>query len=119
MLSPLLVTTVSISTLDEKAQALALDVTFNGTQFCYRNFRYDKLSDAMAYARLDALRDNYKSAFRVDPEWLPRPAPSHTEIGLMGRYAISFDGRHYRFAEHRYDRLADALAYAELKAIAS
>lgn len=115
MLDPLLFTSVSIPTSEEKEQALALDVTFNGTQFRYRDFRYDKLADAVAFARLDGLRDGYRSAFRVGPEWLPRPAPSHSEIALMGRHAISFDGRHYRYMNHRYDRLADALSYAQCK----
>lgn len=115
MLDTVLVTPVSIPTSDEKEQALALDVTYNGTQFRYRDFRYDKLADAVAYARRDGLRAGYRSAFRVAPVWLPRPAPSHSEISLMDRHAISFDGRHYRYMNHRYDRLADALSYAQCK----
>jgi hypothetical protein len=33
---------------------------------------------------------------------------------LMAEYSISHDGRHYQFAEYRYERLADAVAYARL-----
>jgi hypothetical protein len=33
---------------------------------------------------------------------------------LMAEYSISHEGRHYQFAEYRYERLADAVAYARL-----
>lgn len=32
----------------------------------------------------------------------------------MKELAVDFDGRQYRFAGYRYDRLADAIDYAEL-----
>jgi|JI8StandDraft_2_1071088.scaffolds.fasta_scaffold55568_2 hypothetical protein len=42
------------------------------------------------------------------------PAPSDSE--QMAKHGIRFDGEKYCFREYRYDRLSDAISYAELQA---
>jgi hypothetical protein len=42
----------------------------------------------------------------------PCPAPTEAERALMAPLGIQFDGRAFRFAGYRYDRLADAVSYA-------
>ena len=39
--------------------------------------------------------------------------PLDDRAALMSKYSIGFDGRRYDFGEYHYDRLADAVAYAE------
>ena len=34
---------------------------------------------------------------------------------LLAQFAITYDGRQYRYGRHRYDRLADAVAHARLR----
>lgn len=97
----------------EREEALALGVGFNGRQFRYREFKYDKLADAMAYARLDRARDGTVPVSPVEPEWLPRPVPSDADQMLIERFAITADGNAFRYRTHRYDFLADALTYAQ------
>ena len=98
---------------EDRAQALALNVTFNGRHFRYRQFKYDKLADAMAYARLDGSRDGNQAMSTVDQEWLPRPVASDADKVLMERFAISVEGNAFRYQGYRYDLLADALKCAQ------
>jgi hypothetical protein len=89
-----------------------LCITFDGRQYGYRGYRYDRFADAVNYARLDRSR-----AF-ADPDAgggvpLERaPAPSEAEVELMRTLGISFADGVFHWREYRYDRLADAVAYA-------
>lgn len=38
-----------------------------------------------------------------------------TDVELMSKYGITFDGERYRYQEYKYDRLADAANYAKLQ----
>lgn len=48
-------------------------------------------------------------------EWRDPDRPTATDEESMRKLHITFDGHHYHFAGYRYDRLADACRYAELK----
>lgn len=95
----------------EKERAMQLGVSFNGVQFVFREFKYDKLADALAYAELDAARGDCAVPSRPE-EWLERPVPGQADQEIMAQFGIGFEGWRYRFGEYRYDRLADALNYA-------
>jgi len=89
-----------------------LCITFNGRSYGYRGYRYDGLADAVNYARLDRAR-----AFAdpgADDAAPPEDAhaPSDAERELMRALAITFAGGAFHWREYRYDRLADAVAYA-------
>jgi curved DNA-binding protein CbpA len=43
------------------------------------------------------------------------PPSPHPDAKLMQEFGISFDGEHYLYGEHRYEKLADALNYARLQ----
>jgi hypothetical protein len=75
-------------------------------------YRYEQLGDALAHARQtrsgpEDEADNDSS--RQRPAFVP---PTDAEQVLMASLGIQFDGRAFRFAGFRYDRLADAVLYA-------
>ena len=108
--------TVAIIPHAEDAQ---LSITFNGRQYGYRGYRYDRFADAVSYARLDRAR-----AF-ADPggdDAAPlecTPAPSETDGEVMRTLGISFADGVFHWREYRYDRLPDAEAYARRESQAS
>jgi hypothetical protein len=89
-----------------------LSITFNGRKYGYRGYRYDRFADAVNYARLDRLR---AFADRGSEDFAPLehgPAPGEAELELMCTLGISFADGVFHWREYRYDRLADAVAYA-------
>jgi hypothetical protein len=75
-------------------------------------YRYEQLGDALAHAR--QTRSGPDEEDSSDPS-MQRPAfvpPTDAEQMLMASLGIQFDGRAFRFAGFRYDRLADAVLYA-------
>jgi len=87
-------------------------ITFNGRSYAYRGYRYDQLAEAVNYAELDRSR-----AF-ADPgaddaaplERLPRPSAGDRK--RMRGLGITYADGVFHWGEYRYDRLADAIAYA-------
>lgn len=47
------------------------------------------------------------------PELRVSPAETESDAVLMERHGIALDGDKYVFGQYRYDRLADAVAYAK------
>ena len=89
-----------------------LCITFNGRKYDYRGYRYDRFADAVNYARLDRSRA-FDDRGAHDAAPLERsPVPSEAELELMRTLDISFADGVFHWREYRYDRLADAVAYA-------
>lgn len=92
-----------------------LCISFNGRRYGYGGYRYDRLPDAVDYARLDRSR-----AF-VDPvpddDGPPEEVrtPSGAERELMRTLAITYADGLFHWREYRYERLADAVDYASLE----
>jgi hypothetical protein len=88
-----------------------------GWRYEYRGYRYDRLADAVAYAKLDrveprgeAIRE--RSLLADEPPTMP----SSEDRKLMDTWDIGFDAGIYTFQNYRYERLCDAVAYARLLA---
>lgn len=96
----------------ERDRAMKLGIAFNGTQFTYRDFKYDRLRDAMAYADLDSQRAGHLPDPSLPEEWLEQPLPGVEDMALMQQHGISLERFRYRYRGYLYDRLADALSYA-------
>lgn len=96
----------------EQNQAMQLGIAFNGVQFVYRDYKYDKLADAMAYAELDSAR-NGRQPVASATDWLARPVPSAAEQALMQLLGVHFEDWRYTFQGYHYDRRVDALRYAK------
>ena len=77
-------------------QAAGLGITYNGRSYGYRGYHYDRFALAVHYARLDRARASADpGAEDAAPlERVPRPS------GV------------FHWVKYRYDRLADAIAYA-------
>ena len=89
-----------------------LGIYFDGRNYRYRDYRYGRLRDALAYARL--MRSRY-------PDEAPGITPAHDSMvqspsesqrELMQQLSISMDAGLYRLGDFRYDNLADAVSYA-------
>ncbi|HEX8987666.1 MAG TPA: hypothetical protein VF816_06870 [Rhodocyclaceae bacterium] len=90
-----------------------LGVSFDGHQYRYRGYSYDLLKDAVSYALLDRARSEHPG--ESAKEWLDPDSPTAADEESMRKLHVTFDGHRYHFAGYRYDRLADACRYAELK----
>lgn len=91
-----------------------LFITYNGRHYEYNRYRYDRLVDAVDYARLQ----RSKSSGDDDIGPLLRPedieTPDESQRQLMADLAITFQDGMYRLGAFRYDRLTDAVNYARL-----
>lgn len=90
-------------------------IVFDGRYYRYKSYRYDLLSDALAYARLDVTRSEPFVEVRDYGKWTTAEKPTAAERQTMADLNITFDGRSYRYEQYRYDRFADAINYAQLK----
>jgi len=94
----------------------AFGVTRSGRFFLFHGYRYSTLADAVAYAHLLGTRptlsaeDNHAALARFEEE--PAVVGSAEDERLMATCGISLADGQYVFAAFRYDRLADAVAYA-------
>lgn len=102
----------SVATRAEVGRAMSLGVSFNGTQFVYQDFKYDKLTDAISYSELITARDGVQPSVSHAADWLERNVPNEADQALMAKYGICFEDWRYKFQDYRYDRLADAVNYA-------
>ena len=98
---------------DVRAREMAeLCITFNGRHYGYRGYTYERLADAVNYARLDRSRPFSNDATPDNaPAGLP-PSPTENERALMGMLGITCVEGGYRWRQYRYEHLADAIAYA-------
>ncbi len=85
---------------EEKHHLHAAGVGFDGRQYHYKEFSYDRSSDALAYSRLDRTRLASGSESKEQPEWVDAIAPTDTERKQMENLGITYDGKHYRFKCH-------------------
>ena len=106
---------------DQEAQArlmATLGIHHAGRYYHFRGYRYTRLEDAVAYARLVGTRaarmlaeDNLPSHSLTDEVNLP----TDQEKALMQSLGVSFEDGRYVYESFHYDRLADAVAYARLR----
>jgi hypothetical protein len=72
-------------------------------------YRYEQLMEALAYARITLSRPVDATETRAHEQVA---APTGSERAVMSSLGIEFDGRAFRMAGYRYQRLADAVNYA-------
>lgn len=91
--------------------ASALDISFDGRAYHYRQYSYDRLADALNYAKLDRA----KPGFREEPRprhWKQWFGPTTEDRLQMAAYGIGYQHGRYCYGPYRYDLLAAALDYA-------
>ncbi|MGE5491624.1 MAG: hypothetical protein ACM31P_10110 [Actinomycetota bacterium] len=99
---------------DERRRIIKYGIGFDGRFYRYREYRYDRLADALKYAELDSTRSG-RPPLQAPGEWLAPHRPKADDRALMERFGIAFDGRHYLYDGYRYDHCDDAVNYARLK----
>lgn len=91
-----------------------LGIRYNGRSYEYRGYHYDRLADAVSYAKLDRARALAEPAIADPAPFEALHSPTSTERQLMRELDITFQDGIYRLGDYRYDRMADAIAYARL-----
>jgi hypothetical protein len=105
----------STPSADRDTRTMAeLSIRHNGRSYEYRSYRYDRLADAVSYAKLDRACKLEEPALADATSFKAPLPPSDAEREEMRRLAITVQDGVYRLREYRYDRLADAIAYAKL-----
>ena len=92
-----------------------LSITFAGRQYQYSHYRYDRLDDAIAYARKQRAAPSASDAADSLPPARIEEAPDELQRRRMVGNGITFEEGVYRLGEYRYDRLADAMRHARLQ----
>lgn len=111
--SPRCATDSAKVTTDDAESMSQLGIYFDGRNYRYRGYRYGRLRDALAYARLMRSR-HAKRASGVAPEPDSVVASQREHAAeLMRQLSISFEAGAYRLGDFRYDNLADAVSYAQ------
>jgi hypothetical protein len=100
----------------DMARMSEVHVRFDGHCYRYGQYCYDKLADALAYAKLDQSRPGHQTMGDGAPVWTPPLTLTMEQRSLMDSLGVEYDGRQYRFKGYHYDRLADAIAYARQNA---
>jgi hypothetical protein len=90
-----------------------LGIWFDGRSFHYQEYRYDRLDDAVAYAKIDQRRPG-RHQLALPETWEQWCGPTSDELALMTAFGISYEGGAYHFREFRYDTLEQAAAYARM-----
>lgn len=91
-------------------------IDYDGLRYAYNGYRYDRLADAVAYAKLMRSRPSRRDPGGPFTQHAKLNVPTDGDRELMTSLAIRFEAGTYRFEGFRYDRLADAVNYATLSA---
>lgn len=89
-----------------------LGIWFDGRAYHYQQYRYDRLQDAIAYARLDRERPGFQEE-PLPSHWEEWQGPTSAEVTQMTALGIVYECGVYCYGSFRYDVLADALHYAK------
>lgn len=90
-----------------------LGIWFDGRSFHYQEYRYDRLEDAVAYAKIDQRHPDRRQVV-LPKTWEQWCGPTNGELDLMAAFGISYEQGSYHFREFRYDTLEQAVAYARI-----
>jgi hypothetical protein len=91
--------------------ASALGICFDGRAYHYREYTYDRLADALNYAKVDRARPG----FCADPTphiWKQWPGPTPDDQLQMAMHGIRYESGRYCYGPYHYDVLCAALEYA-------
>jgi hypothetical protein len=88
-----------------------LGIWFDGRAYHYRQYCYDRLDDAIAYARVDRRSPGYHEE-RLPDHWEEWQGPTGAETAQMAAFGIVYENGFYRYGPFRYESLDDALNYA-------
>lgn len=88
-------------------------IGFDGLRYDFHGYRYDRLADALTYARLMRSRPAAENPPGSHARGATFVGPSEGDLKSMAALGITYDAGVYQYATYRYDRLADAVSYAK------
>ena len=91
----------------------AFSIDYDGRHYRYDGYRYDRLVDAVSYARLVESRQAQHEGGSCPVVYRRVESPSSSDMAVMAEYFITFSEGVYRYDGFRYERLSDAVNYAE------
>jgi hypothetical protein len=94
-------------------QMALLRIRYDGLRYHRNGYRYDRLEDAVAYARLMGSRPCHEDTVGAYASPMTFAPPTDTERSLMASLAIRFEEGAYRHGAFRYDKLSDAVNQAK------
>lgn len=103
------------SSPDSRRDMREYDVHHDGCAYEYNGYRYDRLEDALAYARLmrsRPLQPDPRGPYRLCRDL---GAESETSRQRMASLGIELKDGRFHYRGFRYDRLAEAVDYALLE----
>ena len=104
-----------IAHLSPKARAHLLakySIAYNGRPYEKGGYRYDILADAIRYAKLQRSRGRNEIGPQKNAEHVE--APNEFQRRVMAELDISYENGVYTFDSCHYERLNDAVNYAQL-----
>lgn len=100
---------------DEMLLMQEFGISFDGRRYLFAGYRYDRLADAVNYAKLMRLRP--ATELRGSRSESPRgvePIPSVADLVRMAALDVRYEQGLYHFGGYRYERMQDAENYARL-----
>lgn len=88
-------------------------IVFDGVQYERDGYRYGELGDAVRYARIQRILGKPDVARKRQSEQIEKP--NDAQLLLMVSLRITYRDGAYHLGSYRYERLCDAIAYAQLK----
>ncbi len=90
-----------------------LGIWFDGRAYHYQQYRYDRLEDAVTYARTDRGKPGFH-ATPLPSHWEEWREPDQADAARMAAFGITYEHGRYCYGPFRYDLLDDAIDYAKL-----
>jgi hypothetical protein len=92
----------------------AWGIWFDGRAYHYHEYTYDRLSDALVYAKLDRASPGFHDE-PLPSYWKEWHGPTPEEAAQMAVHHIVYEQGRYCYGPYRYELLADALNFARSK----
>lgn len=89
-------------------------IWFNGRNYLYRGYAYEKFIDAYNYAQLMLVHPSVALPSSETELYDRVHAPSAEDLRLMQEFGVEFVAGRYYYGSYRYDLLVDACAFARL-----
>jgi hypothetical protein len=100
---------------DEALLMQEFDIRFDGQRYLFAGYRYERLADAVNYAKLMRLRPAQEPPDASSSgSSAIEPVPSPADLARMAALDVRYAKGLYHFGLYRYERMQDAENYARL-----
>jgi len=102
------------SACSESDESLAsrFEITFDGSRYAFRQYRYDLFQDALRYAMAEHAKKGFLRNEAFYPSWKAKFHPSAEDERTMKLHGIAYFNGRYLYGGYQYGQLSDAVAFA-------